>query len=556
MKNNNLRRFIAIAKKYLQTKNIDTVIELGARDCEETLDFFNLLHPKEIYTFECNPYTLSICRKNIKGIKSIHLIEKAACNKNGKIKFYSIDQKKTITTWKDGNPGASSLFKASGKYPIEKYVQKEIEVEAIRLESFFKENNIRKVDLLWMDIQGAELLALQGLGNRIYDVKFIYTEVEFFEIYKNQPLFKDIRSFLDKNGFVLLGFTSLEQYSGDAIFINKKLITNKFKFIKMRLFGDQGLSWKGYRPTFLVKVDKYISKRYKKILSGINTYRDRLAWKKRLISLQDQFGIEVNINLKKHSPSKTRIDVIIPVANKDMKILPYCINSIQKHVKHPINKIFIISSKTDDIRTLCDINGCTFIDENIVLPIRKKDIRYNVGLKDRSGWLFQQMLKLSGDTISKLDNYLIADADNVYIRNRVFEHNKKTIFDISDEYHRPYFETYKKLLGCDIFLPVSLISHNMLINVFVLKELKNIIEKRNHVKWYEAILKNIDQKKMSFISEQETYGNYMFQNYRNRMILEYWFNLSLKRTEISNIKNLVRIFSPFYKSLSFHSYYK
>lgn len=311
-----------------------------------------------------------------------------------------------------------------------------------------------------------------------------------------------------------------------------------------------------FRPAFLLKAYNFLSKKYWTIHSSILTYLYRQSWKKKLISFQNEFVIEVNIGLKKHSSSKMRIDVIVPVAHKDMEIIPYCIKSIQKHVKHPINKIFIISAKTDDITTFCSTNGCNFIDEDTVLPINKKDIKYNVGTKDRSGWLFQQLLKLSGDTISKMDNYLIVDADTVYIRPRVFEQNNKTIFDISDEYHYSYFKTYKKLLGSDIFLPASFTNHNMLINISALKKLKEKIEKRSHLKWYQAIINNIDEKENSFISEQETYGTYMFQNYRNQMILEYWYNLSLKRTEISNIKKLTRILSPFYKSLSFHSYYE
>src|SRR3989338_10588290 len=101
MENPNLKHFIHIAKKYLNIGQINTVVELGARDCNETLEFYNLLHPKNIYTFECNPSTITLCRERVKGISSIHLIEKAVCNKNGKVKFYPIDQQKTITTWRD-----------------------------------------------------------------------------------------------------------------------------------------------------------------------------------------------------------------------------------------------------------------------------------------------------------------------------------------------------------------------------------------------------------------------------------------------------------------------
>ena len=90
------------------------------------------------------------------------------------------------------------------------------------------ENNISVIDLIWMDIQGAELMALKGLGERIKDVNIIHSEVEFFEIYKNQPLFIEIKKYLNKRGFLLGFFTSFGKYSGDAVFINKYTLKNNF----------------------------------------------------------------------------------------------------------------------------------------------------------------------------------------------------------------------------------------------------------------------------------------------------------------------------------------
>lgn len=269
--------FIEVIKKYIRNKKL-IVFEIGALDCKETLGFNELLNSPKIYTFECNPNTLPMCRQRIKGYKNIHLIEKAVTNKSGTVKFFPIDQKKTITTWKNGNPGASSLLHASGKYPVEKYVQKEIRVEAITLESFMKTNEINNIDLLWMDIQGAELTALEGLGGKISNVKFIHTEVEFFEIYRDQPLFEDVRNFLRKNGFILLGFTNFGQYAGDAVFVNKIIIKNVLKYAMLRLFGDPLLSRRGYFPispfilareiidNYIIKIKRFIRKCLDKII--------------------------------------------------------------------------------------------------------------------------------------------------------------------------------------------------------------------------------------------------------------------------------------------------
>jgi FkbM family methyltransferase len=196
------------------------IFEVGARDCEETITFSDQYPASKIFAFECNPSTLPLCRKNVSGRKNITLIEKAVSDRTGKITFYPIDPEKTKTSWKDGNPGASSLLKASGKYPIEDYKQKEVEVETVTLSKILEDYSLPRIDTLWMDIQGAELMALTGLASRLSDVRLIHTEIEFLEIYSGQPLFKDIYNFLVSKGFILVGFTNVGHYSGDAVFVN------------------------------------------------------------------------------------------------------------------------------------------------------------------------------------------------------------------------------------------------------------------------------------------------------------------------------------------------
>lgn len=58
-------------------------------------------------------------------------------------------------------------------------------------------------DYLKLDVQGAELMVLQGATATLRDVLVLHTEIEFLPIYKRQPLFADIDAFLRSQGFVL-----------------------------------------------------------------------------------------------------------------------------------------------------------------------------------------------------------------------------------------------------------------------------------------------------------------------------------------------------------------
>jgi len=244
-------RFHDIARLAFEGREVRMILEVGARDCGETLEFHRAFPDAVIYAFECNPATLPLCRRAVQGIPQIHLIEKAVADHDGEVRFFPIDQEKTITDQVDGNPGASSLFLASPDYPEERYIQHEIVVEATSLKTFFAQNAIGAIDLVWMDIQGAELLALRGMHDGVRDLKLIHVEVEFFEIYQGQPLFPEIRRYLSQHGFSFLGFTVYSKFSADAVFANRRhiglttrlrilrhngfLITKRLKYFRHRV---------------------------------------------------------------------------------------------------------------------------------------------------------------------------------------------------------------------------------------------------------------------------------------------------------------------------------
>jgi FkbM family methyltransferase len=199
------------------------IFDVGSRDCIQSIEFLKYFPSSNIYSFECNPNTLNICENNIQKYPQIKLINKAINEYDGECKFYPIDQNKTITSWKDGNPGASSLFISNGTYPNEYYVQNEIIVKCNRLDTIMKENDIKVCDLLWMDLQGAELIALKSLGEKIKNIKYIYTEVSFKPIYTNQVLFNEINEFLTSKGFLLCNKLDYNSWQDDAIYKNIKL---------------------------------------------------------------------------------------------------------------------------------------------------------------------------------------------------------------------------------------------------------------------------------------------------------------------------------------------
>lgn len=123
--------------------------------------------------------------------------------------FIGDGQKRTFYEYY--NPENSSLFKPNTEL-IHKFQDlgriktiNEYEVETTRLDDV----GIDDADFIKLDIQGAELMALQN-GRELYKkATLLDVEVEFLPIYQDQPLYGDIEKELGNNDFHLMKFNEI-----------------------------------------------------------------------------------------------------------------------------------------------------------------------------------------------------------------------------------------------------------------------------------------------------------------------------------------------------------
>lgn len=74
-------------------------------------------------------------------------------------------------------------------------------VEVIRLDEYLAARSISSVKLLKLDVQGYELNALRGCGERLRDIDYIVAEVQFQPLYERAPLWDEIVSYTAQFGF-------------------------------------------------------------------------------------------------------------------------------------------------------------------------------------------------------------------------------------------------------------------------------------------------------------------------------------------------------------------
>ncbi len=247
------------------------------------------------------------------------------------------------------------------------------------------------------------------------------------------------------------------------------------------------------------------------------------------------------------------IDVVIPIIQKDLHILPLCLEGVRHCVAHPINQIYIVAPPEISIKDFCGANQLQFVDENSVFDFSPKDLRLEIHTKDghdlnRSGWLFQQLVKLSGK-IGTCRYYLCIDADHVLVRPHLFlTKEQKTVFYMSYEDHQPYYAHIQRLLPDLKVDSLSYVDHKMLFDKEQLQALHKVLQ-RNNGSWIETILQNYDLSEVSGFSEFELYGNYVTQKERRP-----WLQKRLPYKELADYETLCQKWSHSRWSLTFPDY--
>lgn len=233
----------------------------------------------------------------------------------------------------------------------------------------------------------------------------------------------------------------------------------------------------------------------------------------------------------------SQIEIIIPIAESDLDSLLFSMPYIKNYLTW--KKIVIIADKKVEHK-LCGVKDISFIDENdlidgmtfskvrsIISKIYPKAIR-------RTGWYFQQFLKLAYAYKCKSEYYLTWDSDTIPLKK----------IDFFDESGEPYLDYVPAPFGDNDYFALlkkfpdhfshkedkrSFITEHMLFNAEIVKEMIDEINQSSNLigeTFYERILRAIDKKclNLSGFSEFETYAAFV-QNTANLYHLRRWKNL-------------------------------
>ena len=214
-------RQLKLIGKYLP--NNPTIIEAGAHDGRDTIRMKRKWPNATIYAFEPRQDVFDQLAQKAKNHTSIHLYQLGLSDHSGVQKFYLSCPQKNSNYKADAQ---SSLFPPElenwGKKLKEMIDFKEtIDVSVTTLDDWAREQNIKHIDFLWLDLQGNEFQVLNASPYVFSLVSVIKTEVSRKPLYKGTLPYSQFKEWFIKNGFTCI---QEPRGHGDAIFVRKSVM--------------------------------------------------------------------------------------------------------------------------------------------------------------------------------------------------------------------------------------------------------------------------------------------------------------------------------------------
>jgi len=167
--------------RYSQLKKGDNVVDAGAYPGDFTMYAAKIVYPGKVIAFEPDPENYNEVMRNLKlnSIQNVIVIKKALYNKNEIVSF-------------SNTQGGDALISIDGK----------IKVNAVKLDDELKELKIKKIDFIKMDIEGAELDAIEGCSEVFNNNPNCKLAIASYHIVNNEITSIKLKKRLEEMGFV------------------------------------------------------------------------------------------------------------------------------------------------------------------------------------------------------------------------------------------------------------------------------------------------------------------------------------------------------------------
>jgi FkbM family methyltransferase len=197
------------------------IFDVGAHQGETVSAYLDVFPDARVYAFEAFPDAYRSLRERYESDDRVECIQTAVADAVGEETFHLNHADATNSLLP--RPDETNAY-----YPSHAGAKGTMTVQSTPLDRYAEQQDIETVDILKMDIQGGELLALQGAEDMLRggDIALIYSEVAFAPKYEGQPLLHQVWRFVEAHGYSLLNLYNRrvasdgQLHQADAIFVS------------------------------------------------------------------------------------------------------------------------------------------------------------------------------------------------------------------------------------------------------------------------------------------------------------------------------------------------
>jgi FkbM family methyltransferase len=178
--------------RYLPRRAV--IVDCGAHDGTDSVDMARRWPDAHIHAFEPVPEVFDRLKANASRHSNITCYPVAISDREG-------IQAMHIST--GGSDGSSSLLAPAAHLEDHPTVLFETirEVHTSTFDAWAAQEGIDHVDLFWLDMQGAELVALRAAPRLLARARAVHSEVSVKNVYHGVPLYPQLREWMEGNGF-------------------------------------------------------------------------------------------------------------------------------------------------------------------------------------------------------------------------------------------------------------------------------------------------------------------------------------------------------------------
>jgi FkbM family methyltransferase len=201
------------------------ILEVGAFRGEGTIAAAKTWPKSHIMAFEPDPYAYVELQKNTAALDNVEIYNLAVNTYTGSALF-------NVCLGPNNNEPAYGY--ASSLLPLKKGMEiyckgPQIAVPCVTLDSWCESHNIQRIDLLRIEIEGAEHSVLKNSLNTLKKVQAIFIKTYIHPHRIGAVSYPDLKAFLEKSGFVLVSHLYQPDIIGHAVFLSRELFDAYFK---------------------------------------------------------------------------------------------------------------------------------------------------------------------------------------------------------------------------------------------------------------------------------------------------------------------------------------